>query len=147
MSSHGTRWMRASLKGQAVSTGRYCDEIPSCTLVGRYGHVQTLADVPLVHILLSRVILGASNNLAHKSSGWISGSPPPPCKHASFRAPTNLSAAAAAGNRVMAFKRTLDKSGIPTSVRITRGLEASAACGQLRNRHQKEPMQDFSVPS
>jgi 23S rRNA (adenine2503-C2)-methyltransferase len=47
----------------------------------------------------------------------------------------------------MAFKRTLDKSGIPTSVRITRGLEASAACGQLRNRHQKEPMQDFSVPS
>ena len=51
------------------------------------------------------------------------------------------------GNRVMAFKRMLDNSGIPTSVRITRGLEASAACGQLRNQHQKEPMRAFSVPT
>ena len=53
----------------------------------------------------------------------------------------------AAGNRVMAFKRVLDAAGIPTSVRITRGLEADAACGQLRNRNQKEPLQAFSVPS
>ena len=47
----------------------------------------------------------------------------------------------------MAFKRVLDAAGIPTSVRITRGLEADAACGQLRNRNQKEPLQAFSVPS
>ena len=47
----------------------------------------------------------------------------------------------------MAFKRTLDAAGIPTSVRITRGLEAAAACGQLRNRNQKEPLKAFEVPT
>ncbi len=51
------------------------------------------------------------------------------------------------GNRVMAFKRVLEAAGLPTSVRMTRGLEAGAACGQLRNRNQKEPLGTFSVPS
>lgn len=43
--------------------------------------------------------------------------------------------------------QVLEKAGVPVSVRITRGLEAAAACGQLRNMHQKEPLQEFQVPA
>jgi 23S rRNA (adenine2503-C2)-methyltransferase len=41
---------------------------------------------------------------------------------------------------VEAFKNALMKQKIETSVRETRGLEAAAACGQLRNTFQKTPM-------
>ncbi|GAX81702.1 hypothetical protein CEUSTIGMA_g9130.t1 [Chlamydomonas eustigma] len=51
------------------------------------------------------------------------------------------------GNRVMSFKRILDEAGIPTSIRMSRGLEAAAACGQLRNQHQKDPLKLFAVPT
>ena len=44
--------------------------------------------------------------------------------------------------KVSAFKDILEKSGIPVSVRTTRGLEAAAACGQLRNQFQKAQLQD-----
>jgi 23S rRNA (adenine2503-C2)-methyltransferase len=40
--------------------------------------------------------------------------------------------------RVDAFKALLQAAGLPVSVRTTRGLEAAAACGQLRNMHQKQ---------
>ncbi|WIA17218.1 hypothetical protein OEZ85_014098 [Tetradesmus obliquus] len=40
--------------------------------------------------------------------------------------------------RVDAFKAVLERAGLPVSVRTTRGLEAAAACGQLRNMHQKQ---------
>lgn len=43
--------------------------------------------------------------------------------------------------RINNFKIALEKAGITTSVRETRGLEAAAACGQLRNNFQKNPMQ------
>ena len=36
---------------------------------------------------------------------------------------------------------------MPWACRQTRGLEAAAACGQLRNMHQKEPLSQFAVPS
>lgn len=36
-----------------------------------------------------------------------------------------------------AFEATLTAAGIPASVRASRGRDASAACGQLRNEHQK----------
>ena len=42
---------------------------------------------------------------------------------------------------VQQFIDVLAKNGIAASVRHTRGLEAAAACGQLRNRHQKEPLE------
>jgi 23S rRNA (adenine2503-C2)-methyltransferase len=48
---------------------------------------------------------------------------------------------------VQAFVDALTAARIPCSVRHTKGLEAAAACGQLRNRHQKEPMAAFSVPA
>lgn len=44
--------------------------------------------------------------------------------------------------QVAAFKEVLEKAGIPTSVRTTRGLEAAAACGQLRNQFQKTQLED-----
>jgi len=44
-------------------------------------------------------------------------------------------------NNVRKFVSILQDNGIKTSIRITRGLEAAAACGQLRNRHQREPVQ------
>ena len=50
-------------------------------------------------------------------------------------------------NRVFAFKEILEARGLPTTIRVTRGLEASAACGQLRNQNQKVPLEQFSVPA
>jgi 23S rRNA (adenine2503-C2)-methyltransferase len=50
-------------------------------------------------------------------------------------------------NRVFAFVRELEAAGLTTTVRITRGLEAAAACGQLRNMHQKEPLPSFALPT
>nr|XP_009380640.1 PREDICTED: uncharacterized protein LOC103968982 isoform X2 [Musa acuminata subsp. malaccensis] len=41
---------------------------------------------------------------------------------------------------VLAFMATLESKKITVSVRQTRGLDASAACGQLRNAHQKSPL-------
>lgn len=45
---------------------------------------------------------------------------------------------------VRAFAAVLEKHRIPVSIRITRGMEAAAACGQLRNQHQKSPLQAFA---
>ncbi|KAL6777994.1 hypothetical protein ACKKBG_A16515 [Auxenochlorella protothecoides x Auxenochlorella symbiontica] len=45
------------------------------------------------------------------------------------------------------FKSILEERRVPVSVRITRGLEAAAACGQLRNMYQKTPLQEFEVPA
>ena len=47
-------------------------------------------------------------------------------------------------NRVMRFSEALTKAGIVNSIRITKGLDASAACGQLRNEHQKQPLPEFA---
>lgn len=44
-------------------------------------------------------------------------------------------------NAVTTFVRVLEQAGVRTSIRITRGLEAAAACGQLRNQHQTTPIQ------
>jgi adenine C2-methylase RlmN of 23S rRNA A2503 and tRNA A37 len=38
-------------------------------------------------------------------------------------------------------------SGLAATVRTTRGLEAAAACGQLRNQHQKVPLAEFAALS
>jgi len=46
---------------------------------------------------------------------------------------------------VEAFKNALMKQKIETSVRETRGLEAAAACGQLRNTFQKTPMAEEAI--
>ena len=45
-------------------------------------------------------------------------------------------------NSVQRFVGVLERSGIGCSVRVTRGLEAAAACGQLRNKHQSSPLQE-----
>ncbi len=47
-------------------------------------------------------------------------------------------------NRVVRFSEALTKAGIANSIRITKGLDASAACGQLRNEHQKTPLPSFA---
>ncbi|MCB2180368.1 23S rRNA (adenine(2503)-C(2))-methyltransferase RlmN [bacterium] len=39
-------------------------------------------------------------------------------------------------HRVMAFKETLEKNGIPCTVRIRRGIDIQAGCGQLATKHQ-----------
>ncbi|GLI60560.1 hypothetical protein VaNZ11_002718, partial [Volvox africanus] len=49
-------------------------------------------------------------------------------------------------NRVYAFRRAVEATGLPCTVRETRGLEAAAACGQLRNRFQKQPLPSFQEP-
>ncbi|XP_047325825.1 probable dual-specificity RNA methyltransferase RlmN [Impatiens glandulifera] len=41
---------------------------------------------------------------------------------------------------VLAFSKALESRKITVSVRITRGLDANAACGQLRNKFQKSPL-------
>eukprot|EP00191_Tetraselmis_sp_GSL018_P013164 CAMPEP_0177589028 /NCGR_PEP_ID=MMETSP0419_2-20121207/6564_1 /TAXON_ID=582737 /ORGANISM="Tetraselmis sp., Strain GSL018" /LENGTH=431 /DNA_ID=CAMNT_0019079313 /DNA_START=236 /DNA_END=1532 /DNA_ORIENTATION=- len=43
-------------------------------------------------------------------------------------------------NAVFRFKNTLEACNISASIRITRGLDAAAACGQLRNIYQKNPL-------
>ena len=55
-----------------------------------------------------------------------------PVLDSSFERPSN--------NRVRAFMTELEKHHIPVSIRHSRGLEAAAACGQLRNIHQKIPV-------
>lgn len=47
-------------------------------------------------------------------------------------------------NQVVRFSEALTKSGIVNSIRITKGLDAAAACGQLRNEHQKQPLPEFA---
>lgn len=48
-------------------------------------------------------------------------------------------------NAVVRFQRVLEQGGVPVSVRITRGLEAAAACGQLRNDFQQQPLEGFAA--
>ena len=50
-------------------------------------------------------------------------------------------------NAVLRFKKTLESKGLSVSVRVTRGLEAAAACGQLRNEFQKKGLAEFAVPA
>ncbi|KAJ6804941.1 uncharacterized protein M6B38_279935 [Iris pallida] len=45
---------------------------------------------------------------------------------------------------VLAFSEALESRKITASVRQTRGLDASAACGQLRNDFQKRPLLESS---
>jgi 23S rRNA (adenine2503-C2)-methyltransferase len=48
---------------------------------------------------------------------------------------------------VARFVAALERRGVTVSVRHTRGLEAAAACGQLRNMHQKQPLPGFAAPA
>ncbi len=48
---------------------------------------------------------------------------------------------------VQAFVAALEAAGVPVSLRQTRGLEAAAACGQLRNQHQRTPLPSFELPA
>ncbi|KAH7548108.1 hypothetical protein JRO89_XS14G0068000 [Xanthoceras sorbifolium] len=48
---------------------------------------------------------------------------------------------------VLAFASALESRKITVSIRQTRGLDASAACGQLRNEFQKSPLIIDSDPS
>jgi 23S rRNA (adenine2503-C2)-methyltransferase len=61
-----------------------------------------------------------------------------PVDESTFKRPSN--------NRVYAFKRLCEEGGLTTTVRETRGLEAAAACGQLRNAFQKSPLPEFQAP-
>ena len=41
---------------------------------------------------------------------------------------------------MLAFAGALETRKVTVSIRQTRGLDASAACGQLRNNFQKNPL-------
>jgi 23S rRNA (adenine2503-C2)-methyltransferase len=41
---------------------------------------------------------------------------------------------------VRTFQRRLERAGLGCTIRASRGMDAAAACGQLRNAHQKEPL-------
>ena len=49
-------------------------------------------------------------------------------------------------NRVRAFERALRDANVAVSIRETRGLEANAACGQLRNAWVKQPVDEAPSP-
>jgi len=38
-------------------------------------------------------------------------------------------------DRVLAFKNTLESNGIPCTVRMRRGIDIQAGCGQLANKN------------
>lgn len=42
--------------------------------------------------------------------------------------------------QVLAFAAALETRKVTVSIRQTRGLDAGAACGQLRNEFQKKPI-------
>ena len=42
---------------------------------------------------------------------------------------------------ILNFRNTLEQMNVPASIRQSRGLEAAAACGQLRNAYQKNALQ------
>eukprot|EP00892_Ulva_mutabilis_P008955 jgi/Ulvmu1/6431/UM003_0060.1 len=42
------------------------------------------------------------------------------------------------------FRKVLEAGGIEVTVRVTRGLDVAAACGQLRNQNQAKALQEFS---
>lgn len=50
-----------------------------------------------------------------------------PVEGCEFQRPSN--------NRVHQFKRWLEDEGVTVTYRISRGLEANAACGQLQHKH------------
>ena len=60
-----------------------------------------------------------------------------PVDESEFSRPTNAA--------VAAFTAALDEAGVTNTTRITRGLEAAAACGQLQNQFQKEQMQNYAA--
>lgn len=47
--------------------------------------------------------------------------------------------------QVLAFVSALESRKVTVSIRQTRGLDASAACGQLRNGFQKSPLLSGSI--
>ncbi len=49
--------------------------------------------------------------------------------------------------QILEFVETLAARRVTASVRQTRGLDANAACGQLRNEFQKVPIRVPSGPS
>lgn len=63
---------------------------------------------------------------------------PRPPANTEFKRPTRRT--------VEQFAAVLEDAGVPVSLRNTRGLEAAAACGQLRNQFQKQPLEEFTVP-
>lgn len=60
-----------------------------------------------------------------------------PVDESDYRRPTKTA--------IEAFSAALTKAGVTTSVRVTRGLDAAAACGQLRNQFQKTPLPEFAA--
>lgn len=80
------------------------------------GHAMELAD------LLHRWKLGHHVNLI----------PYNPVSDSEFKRPYKAS--------MLAFEKTLNDRGVTASVRQTRGVDANAACGQLRNEFQKSPL-------
>ncbi|KAF8066346.1 rlmN [Scenedesmus sp. PABB004] len=74
---------------------------------------------------------------AHDLASHVNLIPWNPVKDSSYERP--------GPGRVKAFQAALEAAGLAVSVRSTRGLEAAAACGQLRNDFQRSAI-DAPVP-
>ncbi len=46
--------------------------------------------------------------------------------------------AASTGERIQAFRAILDRAGIPNTLRLRRGIDIQAGCGQLRHREREK---------
>lgn len=77
----------------------------------------------------------------HNLASHVNLIPYNPVDESDYQRPTRQS--------ITLFEEALKKRKVPVSVRVTRGMDASAACGQLRNEFQKEPMLEAaeSTPS
>lgn len=42
------------------------------------------------------------------------------------------------------FRKVLEANGVEVTIRVTRGLDAAAACGQLRNQNQAQALRQFA---
>lgn len=97
---------------------------------------------PSVHIVLQTASLLQAAELAaklkqHRMTGaHVNLIPWNPVADSSFESPGN--------NALDRFRKVLDQAGIGATVRMPRGLDASAACGQLRNEHQKMALPEFA---
>lgn len=113
------RALMADCAGYFEATGRRVT-FEYCLLAGENDgleHAQELADLLRKH----------GNMRSH-----VNLIPWNPVDESEFKRPSK--------NSVRRFIGVLEKAGIRCSVRVTRGLEAAAACGQLRNAYQKVPI-------
>ena len=103
-----------------------CVQVTGRRVTFEYTLMADVNDSPQLATKLAKLLI------RHDLCSHVNLIPWNPVLDSSFERPSN--------NRVRAFMTELEKHHIPVSIRHSRGLEAAAACGQLRNIHQKIPV-------